>query len=111
MSKYDSASANRAVALRYVGEGSPMVVASGMGNLAEKIVEVAAESGVPVYEDTSLATALSRLSLGQEIPDTLYQTSVDIYVYFLNFDPEDPDKARRLRETPPAAPTEVKGDR
>ena len=88
----------RAVALRYDGGGAPVVVASGMGYLAEKIVEVASESGVPVYEDTSLATMLSQLSLGQEIPDSLYRAIVEIYVYFLNFDPRDPEKARRERQ-------------
>ena len=77
-----------AVALRYEGgSGAPVVVASGMGFLAEKIVEVAAESGVPIYEDNSLATMLSQLSLGQEIPDSLYRAIVEIYVYFLHFDP------------------------
>ena len=45
----------RAVALQYSpGNGAPVIVASGMGHLAEKIVEVAVESGVPVYEDNSL---------------------------------------------------------
>ena len=77
---------------------SPVVVASGMGYLAERMIEVAAESGVPIYEDNSLATMLSQLALGQEIPDALYQAIVEIYVYFLNFDPNDPDKARRERE-------------
>ena len=41
---------------------------------------------------------LSQLSLGQEIPDSLYRAIVEIYVYFLNFDPADPDKARRERQ-------------
>ena len=81
-------SAGRAVALSYDGgAGAPVVVASGMGYMAEKIVEVAAESGVPIYEDNSLATMLSQLSLGQEIPDSLYRAIVEIYVYFLHFDP------------------------
>ncbi len=95
-------SAGRAVALSYDGgTGAPVVVASGMGYMAEKIVEVAAESGVPVYEDNSLATMLSQLALGQEIPDSLYRAIVEIYVYFLNFDPADPDKARRQRNSRP----------
>ena len=103
MSRYDSipksSSGGRAVALRYdEGSGAPVVVASGMGYMAEKIIEVASESGVPVYEDNSLATMLSQLSLGQEIPDSLYRAIVEIYVYFLNFDPNDPDKARRERQ-------------
>ena len=48
--------------------GAPVIVASGMGHLAEKIVEVATDNGVPVYEDTSLATVLSQMQLGREIP-------------------------------------------
>ena len=101
MSKYDSTgvSAGRAVALRYDDSASaPVVVATGSGYLAERIVEVAADNGVPVYEDNSLATVLSQLELGQQIPDSLFQAIVEIYVYFLNFDPNDPDKARRMSE-------------
>ncbi len=91
--------AKKAVALQYgPGDAAPVIVASGMGYMAEKIVEVASENGVPVYEDNSLATMLSQLSLGQEIPDSLYRAIVEIYVYFLNFDPADPDKARRERQ-------------
>lgn len=99
MSRYDTPATGRAVALRYDGgSAAPIVVASGMGYLAERIVEVAADNNVPVYEDNSLATMLSQLQLGQQIPDSLYQAIVEIYVYFLNFDPNDPDKARRERE-------------
>lgn len=88
----------RAVALRYgAGDGAPVIVASGMGHLAEKIVEVASDNGVPVYEDTSLATVLSQMQLGREIPEELYQAVVDIYLYFLEFDPNDPEKYRRAR--------------
>ena len=54
-------------------------------------METAADSGVPIYEDNSLATILSQLQLGQEIPESLYQVIVEIYVYFLQFDPEKPD--------------------
>ena len=82
-----------AVALQYgAGDSAPVVVASGMGYMAEKIVETAADAGVPIYEDNSLATALAQLKLGQEIPEELYQAIVEIYVYFLNFDPEEREK-------------------
>ncbi len=89
----------RAVALSYdESHGAPVIVASGMGHLAEKIVEVAGENGVPVYEDNSLATVLSQMELGKEIPEELYNAIVEIYIYFLNFDPKDPEKYRRERE-------------
>ena len=91
--------ARRAVALPYGTEHSaPVIIASGMGNLAEKIVEVASENGVPIYEDNSLATVLSQMELGREIPEELYGAIVEIYLYFLNFDPSDPEKFRRERE-------------
>ena len=101
MSKSEASTAKpakRAAALQYrPGDGAPVIVASGMGHLAEKIVEVAGDNGVPVYEDTSLATVLTQMELGREIPEELYQAVVDIYVYFLNFDPKDPEKFRRER--------------
>lgn len=85
--------ARKAVALQYgANDAAPVVVASGMGYMAEKIVEVASESGVPIYEDNSLATILTQLKLGQEIPEELYKAIVEIYVYFLNFDPAAQEK-------------------
>lgn len=88
--------AKSAAALRYrPQDGAPVIVASGTGHLAEKIVELAVDSGVPVYEDNSLATMLTQLELGSQIPEELYQAVVDIYLYFLNFDPQDPGKYAR----------------
>lgn len=88
MSKYRNSSSKRAVALKYDNDViAPIIVATGMGYMAEKIVEVATENNVPVYEDTSLATVLSQLELGAEIPEELYKVIVDIYVFFLNFTP------------------------
>ena len=97
MSKYDGRRnpSKKAVALQYdVGDGAPVIVASGMGYMAEKIVEVAADSGVPIYEDNSLATILTQLKLGQEIPEELYKAIVEIYVYFLHFDPNSGTKGK-----------------
>jgi flagellar biosynthesis protein len=101
-------SQNKAVALQYGANNSaPMVVASGMGYMAEKIIEVASSNGVPIYEDNSLATVLTQLQLGREIPPELYQAIVEIYVYFLHFDPNaraEKDAARNTKPTP--APSE-----
>lgn len=78
---------NKAVALQYsADDAAPVIVASGMGYMAEKIIETASDCGVPIYEDNSLATILTQLQLGQEIPENLYQAIVEIYVYFLHFD-------------------------
>lgn len=90
MSEFDDLMKRKAVALKYDPEknGAPMVVASGMGYMAERITEAAMEAGVPVYEDDSLATLLSQLKLGAAIPEELYQAVVEIYLYFLGFVPD-----------------------
>ena len=109
MSRYDYDGrrnpSKKAVALQYgAGDGAPVIVASGMGYMAEKIVEVAADSGVPIYEDNSLATILTQLKLGQEIPEELYKAIVEIYVYFLHFDPSNVAGGRKNERKPePAA--------
>jgi flagellar biosynthesis protein len=100
-------SASKAAALQYGAKNNaPVLVASGMGYMAEKIVEVASDNGVPIYEDDSLATVLTQLQLGQEIPEELYQAIVEIYVYFLHFDPGAPSESSPAsqEEQPPAAP-------
>ncbi len=107
MSKSDGTrrAAKKAVALQYgPDDAAPVIVASGMGYLAEKIVETAADNGVPIYEDNSLSTILTQLQLGQEIPPELYQAIVEIYVYFLRFDvtgraAEERGRAPRGEET------------
>lgn len=94
MSEFKRVLDKKAVAIKYdeAQNKAPIIVASGMGYLAEKIVETATENGIPVYEDNSLATMLTRLKLGAEIPEELYQTLVEIYLYFLNYLPERQDE-------------------
>lgn len=87
MSPYNANLNKKAVALQYDEEknAAPIIVASGMGYMAEKILEVALKNDVPVHEDSSLATILTQLELGSAIPEELYKTVVDIYVYLLNY--------------------------
>jgi flagellar biosynthesis protein len=58
--------------MRYEGSGAPKVTASGAGYIADRIVEVARENGIPVREDPALAEALAALELDTEIPEDLY---------------------------------------
>lgn len=103
MSQYEKLP--KAAALRYSQDApgsAPVVVASGLGYVAQKIVDVAQESGVPVYQDDSLASLLSQMEAGSKIPPELYQAIVDIYVYFLNYSlPKQP--APKAGEAQPAA--------
>lgn len=100
MSQYDELLNKKAVALRYDENknAAPVIVASGLGYVAEKIVEIANDNGVPVYEDNSLATVLTQLDLGTEIPEELYQAIVDIYAYFLRFVPSEQEETSESEE-------------
>ncbi|MCI8512877.1 MAG: type III secretion protein [Lachnospiraceae bacterium] len=106
MSKFNDVLNKKAVALSYDENknAAPVVVASGMGYLAERMVELARESGVPIYEDNSLATMLAQLQLGSEIPAELYQAIVSIYVYFLDY---VPGSKRKEKEPPEPQPSEA----
>lgn len=65
----------QAVALAYEPNSShpaPEVVAKGSGLVADRILALAKEHGVAIHEDRDLVEVLSKLDLGQQIPDTLY---------------------------------------
>jgi len=70
-----------AVALKYNPElnFAPVVVASGLGELAQKIVNIADDNGVPVYRDDSAAALLVMLNSGAQVPPELYQIVASIY--------------------------------
>ncbi len=71
----------RAVALKYDGENAPTVTASGEGNIAEEIIRIAQEHGVPLREDAMLAALLGELELGEEIPETLYRVIAEVIAF------------------------------
>jgi flagellar biosynthesis protein len=73
----------RAAALRYDKDkhGAPQVVAAGAGLIADRIVEIAREQGLPVREDPALAEALARLELEQEIPPDLFAAVAEVLVW------------------------------
>lgn len=78
----------RSVALAYSPETdkAPKVIASGRGEIAQRIVDIAAEHGIHIHEDPDLVEALSQLDLDDEIPVDLYIVISEIlaFVYSLN---------------------------
>jgi flagellar biosynthesis protein FlhB len=69
-----------AVALRYETEmPAPVVVAKGQNLLAEKIKQLARDSGIMLVENKSLAQALYKsVEVGDSIPAKLYQAVAEI---------------------------------
>ena len=76
----------RASALRYEGSGAPKVTATGQGYVADRIVEVALENGIPVREDPALAEALAALELDTEIPEDLYKAVAEAIAWAYSLD-------------------------
>ncbi len=78
----------KAVALKYEREKdkAPRVVAKGKGLIAEKILEIAKENNIPLYEDKGLAEVLEALEINTEIPPELYRAVAEVlaFVYSIN---------------------------
>lgn len=89
-----------AVALKYDGQSAPTVSASGTDELAEEIIRIAREHGVPLYENPELAGILSRLELNDEIPDTLYRVIAEILAFAFNLQGKTPDDAGKPAPDP-----------
>ena len=78
----------KAVALKYEGEKdkAPRIIAKGRGDIAEKIIGIAREHDVPLYEDKNLVQILEALDLETEIPPELYRAVAEVlaFIYRLN---------------------------
>ena len=76
-----------AVAVAYEpGESAPKILATGKGEVAEKIIEKAKENDVPLYKDNKLADTLSKLKIGDAIPPELYEAVAEIIVFVDDMD-------------------------
>ena len=77
----------RAVAINYDPEEiAPKILARGAGRIAEKILENAAGSDIPVHKDTALIDELTKLDLGEHIPPDLYEVVAQILIFISDLD-------------------------
>jgi flagellar biosynthesis protein len=79
-----------AAAMSYdpLGSEPPEIVATGRGLVAEQIVAVARENGVPLHQDAGLVEALSRLDIGTTIPRELYAVVAEVLAFVYAVDAE-----------------------
>lgn len=77
----------KAAALTYKpGDNAPKISAMGKGEIAERIIKVAKENEVPVFENSELIETLMSFDLGSEIPPELYNVVAEILVFISNMD-------------------------
>lgn len=81
--KKNTSSDLRAAALKYDNqtEAAPKVVAKGRALVAEKILEIAKDYGIPVHRDADLVHILEQIELDQEIPLEVYSVVAEIFAY------------------------------
>lgn len=81
----------KAVALKYDREKdrAPQVVAKGADSLAERIMEIARQHGVALYEDQSLARKLYSLDVGEFIPEEFYQVVAVLLAWVYSLDKKE----------------------
>ncbi|MBU5486089.1 EscU/YscU/HrcU family type III secretion system export apparatus switch protein [Clostridium sp. MSJ-11] len=77
----------KAAALKYEnGYSAPIVTATGMGYIADKIIEKAEEKNIPVVYDQELANLLTSVDVGDSIPFELYDAIAKVIAYVVDID-------------------------
>lgn len=87
----------QAIALKYNGEDAPILIAKGTHTLADEIVGLAEEHGIPLCDNPALVDLLSRVELGEEIPKALYTAVAYIlaFAYEMTYIAEHPNEEPR----------------
>lgn len=77
----------RAAALKYEENiVAPIVTASGMGHIADKIIEKAEENDVPIVYNKELTDLLCNVDVGEYIPADLYEAVAHLIAYITDLD-------------------------
>lgn len=79
-----------AVALRWDAEAmnAPNVVARGKGEIAQRILQVAEEHGIPVTAEPDVLELLAFTEIGDEIPVELYTAIAEILSFLFRLNAE-----------------------
>lgn len=78
---------SKAVALRYPDwADAPYISAKAFGRAAEKMLEVAERSNVPVVENSEMAEILSIQDVGTLIPEETYSAIAMIFAFVMNIE-------------------------
>ncbi|MCI6692367.1 MAG: EscU/YscU/HrcU family type III secretion system export apparatus switch protein [Clostridium sp.] len=65
---------------------APIVTASGIGYIADKIIEKAEENAVPIVYNKELTDLLCKVDIGENIPTDLYEAVAHIIAYVTDLD-------------------------
>lgn len=85
----------KSIALKWDREkdDAPRLIAAGKGPLADRIVSLALEAGIPVQENGMLTEALIDTATGSEIPPELYQLAAEVYIFLMNLEQSEAENS------------------
>lgn len=89
----------KAVALGYdkKQDAAPKVLASGHGLIAQKIIEIAKDSNIPLHKDSDLIEILSILEIDEYIPVEVYSVVAEVFTYI--YEQNEKKKQNKLIKT------------
>ncbi len=71
-----------AISLEYSSDQSaPKVTAKGSGIIAQQILQIAQEHGIPIKQDSDLTELLSQVEIDDQIPELLYEAVAQVLVF------------------------------
>jgi len=78
----------KAVALRYreKEDYAPVVLAKGRGYLAEAILALARQAGVPVLAEPELLAMLEKVEVGEYIPPEAYTLAAEVIAFLMRLE-------------------------
>jgi len=71
---------------------APLITAVGKGQVAEKIIEVAEDSGVARVEDEFQANALSAFDAGSRVPKFLFDLVAEVLLFVEEADEQNQNR-------------------
>lgn len=79
--EFTEAELQKAVALYYDGTSAPVISATGTGEIAQQIIDIAEQNDVPLCDNATLVDFLVTLELGDAIPEKLYLAIAHIIAF------------------------------
>ncbi|KAF2955255.1 EscU/YscU/HrcU family type III secretion system export apparatus switch protein [Marinitoga sp. 38H-ov] len=78
----------KVVAIKYkeFEDDVPIVIAKGVGKIADKILEIARENKIPITKNTKVVNDLYSLDIPSEIPEDMYFIIAKIIAHVMKLD-------------------------
>lgn len=93
-----------AVAIQYeLDWPAPQVVAKGADYLAHRIIRLAEDNHIPVYQQPELARALYKVEPGNYVPATLFKTVAKVLAHLSRYDQRLRSKLRGIKPSSQAS--------